>query len=720
MKKILFFIAPSVLLFITSCRYEERINVNYTDEFKNVNHPQVAYWFFSPNMMPEERYKGKIDTFAVYSKYTLVYLTARDGCDFYDVKTMHPVFKKLVAYAHQKGLKIGLQIWKNNTGTLLENTDRLIQEGEVLLDGNGRGSYHVKAKGAREPDTIIKSELFKIYAFKKTSDGFYDPSTLKEITDKAVSKNSKSEVSLQIRAGSNFKGYTAYILTQHFYNSCSNFSDQAKSFIVNVFKAYSDIPFDAIGLDEYKNMTITREPVLLKNKEVFRERLYSIGMAKRMKETMGMDLDQVLFDMRFAPEGKPSVRIKAINCYMSLLRKSTLDVEKVMYYTGKELYGENTFIGLHNTFHNNLDQDEVWQTGVSWWDIKRDYGHTDEGTPAPIQLGIGMANTENAMYNMYYNRSIDSIWTKALYDLRYGIRTHYHAANDGRVWGVSIETPEALKKINKVENCARLLNRFNPTFPQIKLLVVYGMEAMYDWYPDTAQRGLYDINDKLGMEKKSVELWDNGYLNVSVPTDVIEDGRLKLNNQGKPEMHGYTFDAVILLDPQYSKEITTKFFQNYVNKGGKLLIEGTATRDFYGNDITESWKKIMDKAVATSYSLGNAAKLGIPKNSLQDGVENQEGSYTFTSIESLKNNRPAIFSFSYNGNRFEGSYKGLAAIQVNKIGNLEKLAATAFLYLKRNGSDLLRLSKAADVFIISRDGLLKATIADTSKSIIIK
>jgi hypothetical protein len=50
---------------------------------------------------------------------------------------MHPVFKKLVAYAHEKGLKIGLQIWKSDSETLLKNTERLIQEGEVVFDQNG-------------------------------------------------------------------------------------------------------------------------------------------------------------------------------------------------------------------------------------------------------------------------------------------------------------------------------------------------------------------------------------------------------------------------------------------------------------------------------------------------------------------------------------------------------------------------------------------------------
>jgi len=300
----------SFIFFITMLPcilYAQKQDVRYINAFQNSNHPQVAYWFFTSGMMPEKNYKDKIDSLVKFSKYTLIFLTQRDGCDFYDTKTMHPVFQRLVAYAHQKGLKIGLQIWKSDKGTLMENTDRLMQEGEVQLDDNGNAQYTVKAKGARNMNTLLKSELFTIYAFKKTADGFYDPATLKEITSLAKTQAGPDTVAVSIHAGHGLKGYTAYILTQHYYNSCSNFSDQAKSILLNAFKAYADIPFDGIGLDEYKNMTIARQKILDSTHDVFRERLYSLSMAKKMKAITGLDLNRVLFDMRYAPGGKPGI-----------------------------------------------------------------------------------------------------------------------------------------------------------------------------------------------------------------------------------------------------------------------------------------------------------------------------------------------------------------------------------------------------------------------------
>ena len=318
---------------------------------------------------------------------------------------------------------------------------------------------------------------------------------------------------------------------------------------------------------------------------------------------------------------------------------------------------------------------------------------------------------------MYYGKDLDRIWTKALYDLRFGIRTHYHAANDVQGWGVSIDAPFALQKINKVENAARLMNRFNPSFPRVKLLVVYGMEALFNWYPDYSNRGLYDLNEKLEMEKKSIELWNNGYLHAAIPTDLIEDGRLTLNAAGKPVLNGYVFDAVLFIGPRYSKERTVKFFQEYVAKGGKLMLDGPADFDYKGKNLSETWKKIASKAVATSYSLENTAKLGIAKNELTDGVANDPGTYTFTSIESLQENKPATFYFTYLGNTFSGTYKGIAVIKIDPNGELKKLAATAFSSFRKNNKEILHLSREADVFILAEDGIIHATVADSTKSI---
>jgi hypothetical protein len=121
--------------------------------------------------------------------------------------------------------------------------------------------------------------------------------------------------------------------------------------------------------------------------------------------------------------------------------------------------------------------------------------------------------------------------------------------------------------------------------------------------------------------------------------------------------------------------------------------------------------------VATSFSVNNVAKLGIEKNPLTEGVANETGAFTFTSSESLQSDKPAVFSFAYHGDTYTGSYKGLAAIKIDAAGKLQKLAATAFSSLTKNGKPLVSLSKEADVFISVEKGIVHATVADETRSV---
>lgn len=172
-----------------------------------------------------------------------------------------------------------------------------------------------------------------------------------------------------------------------------------------------------------------------------------------------------------------------------------------------------------------------------------------------------MANTQNVMYNMFYRKDIDYLANKALTDLRYGVRTLYHAINDG-MWGAALELPEAADLVMRVERCAKLLNHFNATYADARILVIAGMEALANWYPDYESRGMFDVNETLKFQDKVREMWDAGYLNALVPTDLIENDLLTLNKENKPIMNGHTFDAVVYLNPQYAKPKTLDFIKS--------------------------------------------------------------------------------------------------------------------------------------------------------------
>jgi hypothetical protein len=316
---------------------------------------------------------------------------------------------------------------------------------------------------------------------------------------------------------------------------------------------------------------------------------------------------------------------------------------------------------------------------------------------------------------------IPHVITKALTDLRYGVRTHYHALNDKRPNRSDLWDREAVVGINKVEHCARLLNKFNPSLPDVRLLVVFGREALANWYPNTADRGVYDINASLGIEEKAKEVWSAGYLNALVPSNLITEGKLKLGNDGKPVLNGHRFDAVLYLYPQYAKEAEIRWLESYVARGGKLMIEGPASRDFNGKDITERFNALYSKATVQGYSVEKLGMLGLTKNLLPDGCPTEDGAFVFTDEASMgpgktgegtdelsagkEAGQTAAFQLVWHGHTYTGRYKGLIAVRPDTSpAGVSKLAAAGLTELRRDGKLLLQFSAPTDVYFDRQGG----------------
>ena len=714
MKKLLLFIFLILAFSVSTILLaQQNQDIKYVLDFENSNHPQIAYWFLTPEILVNDQYLKDLDNMIDHSHFDFIYLDARDGCSLDNLEIMHPVLEKIVAKAHKRNIKVGYRAHVKRPNPLPEEiTERFIAEAETTLDRSGNGNCSMDANFVRSRGSF-KKDVFKIIAFKKTAKGFYDPTSCKEITDFTFSVKDQT-VTVNIKAPKELSGYTAYVMAQFYYNAVSNLSREAQAGVVNFINAYADVPFDGVMLDEYGNAQIIPPWKMQFKFGSLRLRSYSLPMAKELEARTGEPAFRTLFNMRYAPVGKPEVRMKAINAYMNLMREGAMHVEDAMYKRGKEVYGPNCLIAAHNTFHNKLVNDEIWATGLKWWSIPREYGFTDEKTPTPTQMGIAMSYPENAMYNMYYDGKIKRFTNKTFSDLQYGIRTFYHAFND-RQWGLGLELPEASNAINPVENCARLMNRFNPLLPEIKLLVIFGNEALQNWYPQKSARGRYDINDRLKIEEKAVKIWNAGYRNALVPTDLIASGQLKLDADNKPVLNGHRFDAVIFLYPQYAKEPVLKFLEEYVSNGGKLMIEGAATHNFKGEDISVRLAKIYEKAVVREFSIRDIPKLGIEKNAIKGGCKNEDGSFVFTNIKSLRNQSSTTFSIISGKNNFMASYIGFAAILADPVKGLQKFAATGFSELRRNGEVILSLQHPADIIIEKIEGFYQFVISGSEE-----
>lgn len=675
----------------------------------NTSNPELMYVFINAQQLHDRQYRKDIDLIAANGTFDFLFLTQRERADFYDYKAMYPIFKDLVAYAHARGIKVGLQLWPKTTAIPDDALQGIVTEEELQLDSKGHAECTDRSRGVRRSGTTgsqgpgrdgftyagVRSELLRVYAFRKSADAVYRPGSVVDITGRArVTASDKVSVSVAIDAP-DLAGYTAYVMVAHYHEYPDLFSDFLPDTFTQAMRAYRDVGFDGAALDEFRYMAADITPG-----NVFRERLYTPKMAVFYRQRTGHDLVRSLFDMRYAPAGDPAPRIRAIDEYFDVLRQGPLRVEQAFAKSTTEIFGANAFHGIHDTFHNALENDEIWATGINWWAIPRDYGQTDETTPMTTRLGIGMAHPKPVEYNQYYTRDIRRFLEEGILDARYNVRVHYHALNDLHGWGMDLRTEELLGGISEVEDKVRLLNQFDAPRPRLNVLYVFGFPSLTNWFQKDGQRNTWDINGALHAEQKAVAGWNAGYRGALAPSYLIDNGVLQADANGGVRFGGERFTAIVFIGPEYSKESTVALLEKFVAGGGKLMLDGTATRDFYGNDVSDRFQRLEAKAVATSFSVDAMSKMDVPKLEVDDGAVYADGSVVLTDLDSLIGHTSRAFSIEVNGHTFSGAYSGLIAIKADASGNIVKLAAGRLLQLDRDGRPIVTLTEPSDIVLL--------------------
>ncbi len=585
----------------------------------------------------------------------------------------HGVIKELVEYAHKLGLKVELH-FNDSTGfynaILFTNNEpavdqvelfpipdpkkaaALVNDIELVTDENGFAEYTHSSKWARKKIMPIYSEILKAYSFNKKGEGFYEPGSLTEVTDKIIITESRTnKLSFEIDLGKENNNKNVFVLLAQYYNYPSK--AEAWENMKELIDSYADIPLDGIQLDEYGYLSLNTFAM----ESEFRGRQYSKGMKRYYNDKLNIDLDRLLFDMRFAPENDEKVRIKAINTYFEKLRVFPLEIEKKAYAYAKELFGEDAYINCHNTFHNSLENDEIWRTACNWWDIPRDYGHTDENIGFPVRWGVMLSCNNPIMFDMFYAKDSSRHYKHIIEGAPYNCREFHHAFNDF-YFGSSFTEIEFLKNIRYLDETIATLNDFQTIYPKMDLLVVFGAAAQNNWYPDYDSRSFWDIDGTLHIQNKCDEMWKAGYRCALAPDYAIEDGRITVKGD-KICFGGYEFSHCLFLYPKYAKKETYEFLNNADKNGVKIAVVGKSGVDFYG-DTVELTAPLFDE-----FDLKILEKIDCEKSAINGGCVYSDGSFSLVS-DSLLTNKPTEFDFDLDGKKIQGNHTGLLAYRENE------------------------------------------------------
>ena len=648
-------------------------------------HPKINYWFWDEKTITDKQYLRDIDVLTEHSTFDFVFLTQRGNFSFWDPK-LKPIFQEVVEHAHAKGIKIGVQFWQkglfDKSDVTVSDAAAVVTEYEEIL-GKEKLIVHAQSKNVRFTDVAepLESELLFAGAFKKTGNGFYEEGSFIDITKDAKVEYMDEPEKLNVTIDrTDLEGYTAYVMVAHYHKYDDMFGDATINDFKDIMDFYSDTPFDGVVVDEFRSMNV--DP--LQRKQLFRERIYGKAFHRCYKEQTGDDLIQTMFEMRYCPENHEEVRIKAINNYFDVFRTAIVKNEKFIADYALKIFGEDAFLGLHNTYHNELQHDEIWHTGCNWWELPRKYAQTDEEIGHPIRMGIACGCPENLVYDMWYHWDKNTFFEKAVRDARYNSRIHYHAINDGSQWGTETGTKEFLEEIEKIESKITLLNVFDPALPKMELLVVFGFPALCNWYPDETARNKVDINGKLNIEKRVNELWEEGYLNALAPSDAIVDGRITMKD-GKYDYCGHTFDKLLYLYPEYSKKEVTDFLETAVADGYELKVIGEYTHTFEGQPA----KLNVREDVFLDETADIVEVFGLKKNPIQNGCVLEDGSVIISDYDSVMTDGFCTYVFEINGHAYEAEFRGTLALKTDDNGNIEKFTAGNLKYLKKDGEVLI-------------------------------
>ena len=656
-------------------------------------HPRMLYWFWTPEILHDEKHLKDLKRIDEKSAYTMVVLSAREGMDFFD-RSLIPHFEKAVSYAHRLGLKIVLQLWPEGSNSTIgispDEAVSLVSEAEEKIPENGEVSLFCFTNSVRmkEIHTRLKSELLAVYAFKKMGDGKYAPGSLMELTNYAICHEADEGLSIRLSVPQ-WKGYTVYAMASHYYAYGDCFGDFFPRSFHGLLADLAPVGFDSFVLDEFRNITIRHQC------DCFRDRLSGKAFSAWVEANTGTKMRELLFAMRYAPEGQESVRIRAINQYFSLMRQGPRRIERIFSEYVRHFCGENAFLGLHNTFHNQLQNDEIWATGCNWWGLPRQYAQTDENITMPVRLGISCECPEAICYDMFYKEEIEPFFVKAMEEAKFGSRIHYHAMNDLH-WGQDLGQDAFLAGVNQVEKKIALLDWFDGPMPQMDLLIIVGMPALCNWYPNIRARNRYDIHGELNILERADALWKAGCRCALTSSEALDQGKIRMDATGffYGEHH---FTALLYVYPQYGTEASMDFLARAVSSPLPVRIIGKATHDFNGTAIPLHLRRMLGQSTLEEEA-DILADMHLPVSKTSDPCRLENGAYVFSDYASLKSGIPQAFSCTYGDQTYTGSYIGCAALLCNEEGQLERFACGGFSRLLCNGKEILAVKEAADVY----------------------
>ena len=613
-----------------------------------MNYPQILFWKWDDSHLTDERtYRAQIDDICERSCYSHIYIgTAWCSKGLSDALVRERV-RDAVDYIHEKGRKVVVELDIRAergiyTAKYPDGITALIRMVEIPLDENGCGSDILPISdcgdqfGRYYP---IDADLLAAYSVSGLNDFTYQGEA-DFISNSASIEFAGDNVKLAVDAGVGMSGKTAVLLVNVWYELPDSACKDCISAFDDLFVSCADLPLDGVALDEWGYLAHPGFDF----SQAWKSPWYSKSLASCFEAEFGVKAADYYFGMVYANPQNEATRIAYINFYYEHIRKVTVAVEEWYYNRVKAQYGEDAFVGVHPTWYaidELANHPELYKNGLNWWAVPREFGFTDEIAPYPARSALAHKAKANTWYNMWYGEGTGWSWTfprEVWQNARFGgriITLGYEVLMERGV--AQLKHPGRLEMVSRMEEKIQLLNDLQKSPLDCRVAVVMGLPAAANHLDNVLWNKKWTKFSAVFSESFQVarDLWNAGQSCDLIPSYEIEDGSLKLDENGRLLYGNQCYDCMIFCYPDYSKPMVKAFIGKVEASQTKVIMIGTGSHDFVGNSCDYSAElaaadlhyDVRPEGLDLMYYL---ARWGVPTGRVPHGAVMQDGMIVLT------------------------------------------------------------------------------------------
>ncbi len=687
---------------------------NLSNQLSNEFMPVIGVWVWNQEDLKPNGYKNSIDQLSKNSPFNLIVPFLR----FPDKEVTDDEIFQQVKLATEYAVK-------NNIGLLPDldvrsarrafnkkypgEQQEMLRLNEIALSKNKEVETLITSikdlndhySGGNIPKyNSIKSSIQRVYAYKKTKEGI-DANSIQDITQECtvlVLSNDSVKIKFPVISKNGATHACTMISFTLFYPDI--FGPHLIEFQREILNQYAELPLSGACKDEWGFPPYYPR--------FYTERSYDFWYskhraAKYAERTGGKELLVDCLLMAFEVKGKKLERQVAINHFREMSFERNVEIEDDFYQTVKNLWGDDAAVTVHSTWWPYPDFNEFKKNGLDWWASKRDWAQTDELTPFGVRTALCKKWGSPVWYNMYYTANLpDQVWGSALAGGRINYLRFYSLFD---------------KEIMRAESRIRLLNYISKSPLDCQVAVIFGHTAAMNWADS-------NFND-VGMELVDT-LWNHGYPTDLIPSSEIENGSLKVDEDGFIYYGTQKYSAVVLYHPEFEKESTSTFFNLASNGKTALFKIGDWTHNFVGLSVNGDELLPKDMVEVEDYQMAFLSVLEVlkknniskqtPATAVLDttyfklrGYEHTsyfppntgfskliDGTHIMVAGTNTISGDPIQSDFTINGFDVSVDAIGVVGVRLNDDGSLNALVASDLKYFKINNL-AIELEKRLDI-----------------------